>query len=599
MPTDLENTIQNLVTSVNELKQGIGFAWHDSIIVDNFILNNRNTIILPNNRLFLDLDSTSLLVFVNNLYVSPDKYSIINKNSFYFIYNDIIKLNDIINLIYLDKRSLNSNYDSRYLSLAKAWEYEYTNTSNSNINKITLDNKYSFDNTDKYSLLVYIDGLYISPIHYNIDNVRELSLLDSITLNINSTINIIQLSRVFPNEDYVGYLWGESLIADSDNNTFTISKSHSFISDDPNILVFVNGKISKDYNVIDTATIQFNNTISKDTEINIIQLGYIADIKKIREALDIETLKNLLDIDSDNFIKETQRNKKDGFVGLNKDGLIENNLYDVNNLAILIKNKFIENGWLPYNSERTNHIHNNMDVLWKLQLYNNKLYVNGYPVGDKAIEISYTVTLTQSMIENCCFDLPNDCDPDRPITLTINSVPQLHNNDWILIENDWPIPDQISWNNKELQNILSIGDICVVTYYKVVEKIQPPLPPSDSGYSHYHDNMRILEALSVNELNELCLNGVPVYEQQSIETNYQHIITNTDLTNKYIELPNDCDINKAIVVTINSVTLNNNIDYRILAFTYPELDRIDWKELRLESLISLDDVINVTYYKVL
>ena len=227
MPTDLENTIQNLVTSVNELKQGIGFAWHDSIIVDNSILNNRNTVILPNNRLFLDLDSTSLLVFVNNLYVSPDKYSIINKNSFYFIYNDIIKLNDIINLIYLDKRSLNSNYDSRYLALAKAWEYEYTNTSNSNLNKITLDNKYSFDNTDKYSLLVYIDGSYVSPIHYNIDNVRELSLLDNITLNINSIINIIQLSRVFPNEDYVGYLWGESLIADSDNNTFTISKSHS------------------------------------------------------------------------------------------------------------------------------------------------------------------------------------------------------------------------------------------------------------------------------------------------------------------------------------------------------------------------------------
>ena len=78
MPTDLENTIQNLVTSVNELKQGIGFAWHDSIIVDNSILNNRNTIVLPNNRLFLDLDSTSLLVFVNNSYISPDKYSIIS-----------------------------------------------------------------------------------------------------------------------------------------------------------------------------------------------------------------------------------------------------------------------------------------------------------------------------------------------------------------------------------------------------------------------------------------------------------------------------------------------------------------------------------------
>ena len=599
MPTtsELEVTIQDLAKSITELKQGIGFNWNESIIVNNEILNNHNTITLPNNRLFLDLESTSLLVFVNGMFVPPEKYQIINKSTFYFVSDDIIKYNDVINMVCLDKRSLNSNYDNRYLGLARAWTYPFVNESNEALTTITLDNRYSFCSTDKYSVLVYIDGNYISPSHYTINNTRELTFED-ITLEPNSAIDIIQLSRVLPNEQYIGYLWGETIIVSEANDTFVVSKKHTFFNDDQsNVIVFVNGKIVKDFEVIDTATIKFSSTIEAISTIDIIQLGYMADINKIRDALDIETLKNLLNIDADNYIQEYQRDKNLGFAGINDEGVIDPKFFDIKTLATLVRNEFIENGWLPYNSSRASHIHSNMDVLWKLQTYNDKLYINGYPVDEKAVEVSINVILTQDMIHECAFDLPEDCDPDRPVTLTIASVPQLFNSDWILIEHDWPERDQISWNNKSLQNVLVVGDTCTVTYYKKVERIQPPLPPEDSGYSHYHENIRVLEALSVNDKNELLLAGKPVYEQKIIETSYEYSLTESDIANKYIDLPSDCDINRAIVVVVSGVTASINEDYRIDVYDPPELDRISWNGLALENQLLSGDTISITYYK--
>ena len=594
----LGTAIQDLAKSLIEIRSGIGCSWYDTVIVTNDMINNHNLIVLPNERFFTDFSSKSLLVFVNNTYIAPHRYRIINKTAFYFLYDDI-KVNDIVHVIHFDKITRYSNTDSHSMAIAKAWEYSFTNESSTPLLDIDISDEYSFTNQDQYSLLVYINGGRISPEKYEISNARTLTLQPTVSLKPNETIMIMQLGRVLPNDEYIGYLWGESIDITEETDTITISNNHSFSNiHDTSALVFVNNILVKNYRIISTSSIKFSAPLSAGSHIEILQLGYTTDLDKIKDTLDIETIKNLLDIDLRDYIKEPMRNKANGFVGINEDGYIDSSLLDINGVSQRIKNRFVEQGWLPFAGERTNHVHNNMDVLWRLQLYNGKLYVNGYPVGEKAIEVMQTITLTEEMINNCKIKLPDDCDVDRPITVVINSVPQLHDNDWIIIENEWPVLDEISWKNKQLQNILEVGDIVSITYYKKTNKIQEPLPPSDMGYNHWHQNMQLLEALSINELNQLCIDGKPI-EADYIEVDRDIIITDEDINNKYIELPDDCDDsnNRPIVVTVESSVMAIGIDYRVIINEDPIKDRIDWNGLGLEDVLQSGDTICITYYK--
>lgn len=589
--------IQDLVQSVEESKSGIGYKWYESVKVTSKIINNNNIITVPNGKLFNDYDNSALLIFVNEKYVAPDKYQIINKSSFYFRYNNIIKLNDTIHIIYFDKSNLISNYDSSFFAIAKSWQYEYTNETEESLDIITLDNSISFQNPDKYSLLVYINNEFINPNNYEIPNTRELIFNNGLQLNPNESILIVQLAQILPNSEYVGYVWGEVINVEEDSNIFTISDDHSFANvNDTSALVFIDSKITKDYEILNSTQIQFSNTISAGTIITIIQLGYTTDINKIKNILDIETIKNLINIDTRSFIKEETKNKPNGVVGLNEESLIDSNLLDVDYLALKIKKIFIDNGWMPA-SGGTGHTHSNFDVLWRLQLFNGKLYCDGYPVGERAIEAFIDIILTEDMINNCKFTLPHDCDSNRPITLTINSVPALHDDDWYLVEHEWEELDEISWKNKLPQQLLQVGDIATVTYYKKsTDRIAPPLEPGSSGYDHYHENMRLLNALTINSLHELCVNGVPVAES-AIETDIDYIITQEDIDNKYVELPEDCDGSRPIVVTLSSVRLMQSIDYKIVMNKWPEKDKISWEDLELDSLIQVDDPMCITYYR--
>ena len=236
-------------------------------------------------------------------------------------------------------------------------------------------------------------------------------------------------------------------------------------------------------------------------------------------------------------------------------------------------------------------------MLWKLQLYEGRLYCNGYPVGERVVESFVDIVLTQDMINNCGFTLPQDCDSNRPITLTINSVPALHDNDWYLIEHEYPTLDEISWKNKLPQQLLEAGDIATITYYKKSQnRIAPPLEPSSSGYDHYHENLRLLNALSINELYELCINGISVAES-SIETDIDYIITQEDIDNKYVELPEDCDGSRPIVVTLANVRMMQSIDYQIVLNKWPIKDQVNWENLNLDNVIQVDDPMCITYYK--
>ena len=595
--SSMGTAIQDLAKSITEIKAGISCTWYDSVIITEDILNNHNLIILPNDRLFMDYDSKSLLIFVNNTYIAPHRYRVVNKNAFYFLYNDI-QVNDIVHIIHFDKANRYSNHDSKSMAIAKAWEYSYTNSNFSNLVNIELDENHSFTNLDPYSLLVYIDGKHVPSDKITLDNVKSLTLDINYALNNGQTITIIQLGRVLPNDEYIGYLWGESIDVTEDTDTVIISNKHTFANDhDTSALVFVNDLLTRDYQIINTSTIKFNTTIFSGSHIEILQLGYTTDLDKIKDTLDIETIKNLLDIDLKDYINEPMRDKANGFAGINENGYIDSSLIDINTVAQRVKNRFVDQGWLPYAGEHTNHVHINMDVLWRLQLYNDKLYVNGYPVGEKVVEAMQNVTLTEDMINNCKIKLPNDCDVDRPITVVINSVPQLHDNDWIVIEKEWPELDEISWKNKQLQNILEVGDIVAITYYKKTKKIQEPLPPADMGYGHYHENMQLLESLSINELNQLCINGKPI-EANYIEVDRDIILTQDDINNKYIELPDDIEFNdRPIVVTVESSVMANGIDYRVIINSEPEKDRLSWDGLGLESILEAGDNICITYYK--
>ena len=592
----LSAAIYELANSLIEIKSGIGYTWYEDLKITSDIKNNHNLITLPNNKFFTDYNSKSLLIFINNTYINPIRYRIVNKTSFYFLYDEDISIGDYIHIIHFDRNNRYS-YDESYKAIAKAWEYNYINKSDTALYIIDLPNEYSFTDLDKYSLLVYIDSEYVSPINYNILNNRSLELLNNITLNSNSSIMIMQLGRVLPNDQYIGYLWGESIDVLEDSDEIRLSSNHSFINEhDTSALVFIDNKITRDYKILNTNTIKFNFIVNKDSHIEILQLGYTTDLDKIKNTLDINTIKNLLDIDLSKYIKEDKRNKPKGFVGIDEEGKIDPSLLDINIVSQQVKNRFVDQGWLPYAGERTNHIHSNWDVLWKLQLYNDKLYVNGYPVGEKVVEVMINVTLTEDMINNCKVQLPNDCDVNRPITVVINSIPQLHENDWIIIEHEYPELDEISWKNKSLQNILEIGDRMTITYYKKTKKILEPLPPADSGYGHYHDNMQLLESLSINELNQLCINGKPI-EADYTEVDQDFIITEEILNNKYIELPDDCDTSRSIIVTLSSQILVLGVDYKVIANEYPIKDKIDWNELGLEDILQLDDTLCIIYYK--
>ena len=594
----LTSAISDIANSLIEIKSGIGFTWYEDVVITSDIKNNHNLIVLPNNKFFTDYDSKSLLVFINNTYINPNRYRIINKTSFYFLYDEDISVGDYIHIIHFDKRTRYSNEeDNRYKAIAKAWEYTYTNTLNVALNTIDLSNEYSFIDLDKYSLLVYIDDKFISPINYDIVDNRTLRFNNNVVLDIDKTILIIQLGRVLPNNEYIGYLWGESIDTIEDTYEVNLSSNHSFINEhDTSALVFIDDKITRDYKILNTNTIKFNNLVNKNSHIEILQLGYTTDLEKIKNTLDINTIKNLLDIDLSNYIKEDCRDKPKGFVGINNEGKIDSSLLDINVVSQQVKNRFVDQGWLPYAGERTNHIHNNWDVLWKLQLYNDKLYVNGYPVGDKVVEVMINISLTQDMINNCKVQLPNDCDVKRPITVVINSIPQLHDNDWIVIEKEYPELDEISWKNKSLQNILEVDDRMTITYYKKTKKILEPLPPADSGYGHYHENMQLLESLSINELNQLCINGKPI-EADYTEVDQDFIITQDTINNKYIELPDDCDTTRSITVTLLSQVMVLGVDYIIESNEEPIKDKIVWDGLGLEDVLQIDDTLCVIYYK--
>ena len=120
-------------------------------------------------------------------------------------------------------------------------------------------------------------------------------------------------------------------------------------------------------------------------------------------------------------------------------------------------------------SGSTDHSHNNLAVLNSLKTDNKgNLIFNNNIIGEKAIEISHDLTLSQTHISNKYIELPEDCDIQRAITFTLEGVSQIRGSDWEVDEKDYPEKDRITWKDFSLEHLVQAGDKANITYYKKI-----------------------------------------------------------------------------------------------------------------------------------
>lgn len=86
--------------------------------------------------------------------------------------------------------------------------------------------------------------------------------------------------------------------------------------------------------------------------------------------------------------------------------------------------------------------------------------------GDKSIETSLTLALTEQHIAQKSVKLPDDCDASKAIIFTLQGVVMQRGTAWVVIENEYPELDLISWAGLELDGFAQAGDKILITYYR-------------------------------------------------------------------------------------------------------------------------------------
>lgn len=122
---------------------------------------------------------------------------------------------------------------------------------------------------------------------------------------------------------------------------------------------------------------------------------------------------------------------------------------------------------------------------------------------------------------------------------------------------------------------------------------------TDSGASHEghsHMNFATLNKLSTDTNGHLSFNG-HIIGEAAIETSCNFILDAHITSLGYIELPHDCDLTRAISVSLNGISLPRYYSWEVIEKTYPEADLIAWDGLELQSLAQIGDILLVSYYK--
>lgn len=113
---------------------------------------------------------------------------------------------------------------------------------------------------------------------------------------------------------------------------------------------------------------------------------------------------------------------------------------------------------------------------------------------------------------------------------------------------------------------------------------------------HSHSNLATLNKLSINANGNLTFNGkvvgeAPIESVFSVTLNQQH------LSQKFIELPNDCDSSQAITLSLNGIALAKGDFWEVVEKSYPQSDLIAWNGLELQQLAQLGDSIIISFYR--
>ena len=117
---------------------------------------------------------------------------------------------------------------------------------------------------------------------------------------------------------------------------------------------------------------------------------------------------------------------------------------------------------------------------------------------------------------------------------------------------------------------------------------------SSGGYSG--TNAATLSKLSTDANGNLTFNG-KIIASNSIETGQKFTITNQEIAQKFLELPEDCDTSRIITLALNGLSLEQGEYWDVEEKTAPSKDLITWSGLELESLIQPGDKILVSYYR--
>lgn len=113
---------------------------------------------------------------------------------------------------------------------------------------------------------------------------------------------------------------------------------------------------------------------------------------------------------------------------------------------------------------------------------------------------------------------------------------------------------------------------------------------------HTHPNLPSLNKLTVTGPGKLLADGVLVGEA-AVEVGYEVVLTSQHITAKGLELPEDCDVSRALTLVLESLPQRVGDDWQVIEKTAPEKDRIVWAGLGMERLVKVGDKVSINYYK--
>lgn len=92
-------------------------------------------------------------------------------------------------------------------------------------------------------------------------------------------------------------------------------------------------------------------------------------------------------------------------------------------------------------------------------------------------------------------------------------------------------------------------------------------------------------------------NELPYYGEHSTETIYKIILTAEHISQKFLELPEDCDTSKFTGLYIQGLITEPGEDWELVERTAPDKDLIVWDGLGLENTAQIGDKVLISYYK--